>query len=172
MKKIVFLALSLFFINISIAQKCKFQSNEIDKFSGKKQSIISTTFFKNFTNRADIVFGLYQDTLFVLFNYVGATPQVISAKEGSEIAFVLGDKSVLKYTTVEDAIGKQRRTGDITECILKPTYVCTKEDLEKIKSFSITDVKMTYDQGAVIEEISSKNQDEIKHIVDCLLKEL
>ena len=77
-------------------QKCSFEKNEKDKFTGKKTILSRSILFKEFTKRADIVFGLYEDTLFAVISYVESSPQVLEADKSSELWLILTNEKVLK----------------------------------------------------------------------------
>lgn len=180
--KHITLGLFLLLTISAIGQNCKFEKNEIDKFTGKftkitKAEKVIGTFFTSgefSVKRIDTSFFFTFD--YVLSSYSKFEPYSIS--EGAQLIFLFENGETVTLKSVDNIQGTKKTTVGIPpvySCYLtNVSYTISKNDIEtffksKVKSIRFYRNESNGKEDYIDNDIKKKNQDDIQSLVKCLL---
>ncbi|MBS1619753.1 MAG: hypothetical protein JST76_14620 [Bacteroidetes bacterium] len=167
MKKLLCLLVCSIFTIAAFAQKCEYLKNTTK--NGKPSAVSKSPLFSQLTQRADILFGIEEDTAVVALGYVEASPQPMECEANADLSLTLSDGSTMHLKALQAYKGRVRMgSGNVNESTFMPQYLITKEQLKQLASTGITGFSMSHAQGAVQKEVSEKNQKKIMNAAHCI----
>lgn len=167
MKKLFCLSLCTVLSIVAFSQKCDYLKNTTK--NGKPSAVTKSPLFSQLTQRADILFGLEDDTAVVAIGYIEASPQPMECEANADLSLTLSDGSTIHLKALQGYKGRVRMgSGNVNESTFQPQYLISKEQLKQLASIGITGFIMSHAQGSVQKEVSEKNQKKIMNAAHCI----
>lgn len=182
LKGFVILSIFLSITTILFAQKCKYEVNEVDKFTGeltkitKPEKIIVSYFisgdfsFKKAGENHSIILDYY------ISSYKKFDP--FNIEKGARLVLLLENGESINLSTPDNIIGTKRVVVGIP-----PTHICTlknisypinKSQIDMLIQSKVVSVRFYRSEGNGKESyedanISEKHQQELKNLIMCIL---
>jgi hypothetical protein len=169
MKKIIFLLLSLAFTS-GQAQKCKYDVDKTDAFSGKKT--LGTT--AKLPNGALIGFNLSDGKFWIgmFINFFGEKNEKIS--HGDSLLFKLGNGEILSFYTNDVYAPTSYVNGSgayaNVSSYYKPNYDTDSVTIRKMAQYPVTDMKIYMGANNLPVAVDEKYREKVMKAAGCILK--
>lgn len=165
-KSLCFLLLTVISF-VSLSQKCDYIKNTTK--NGKPSAVSKSPLFSQLTQRADILFGIEDDTAVVAIGYVEASPQSMECEASADLSLTLTDGTTMHLQALQAYKGRVRvGIGNVQESTFMPQYMVTKEQLQRLAALGITRFSMSHAQGAVQKDVPEKNQKKVIGAAHCI----
>ena len=176
--KYIFIVLLSIFTQYSFGQKCKFEINEVDEFTGvRKIRTLATKLNSPFNNGFNIHVALAQsDSLSVLYVVLNTiSPTII--EEGNKVYFKLSDGSIINTESPRTNVNIKGHllsihNVNISSCSLTNTYPIDKTALEKISTLGIAKVRVEVVDGYLECDVTKKADKLFRKTTECFLNEI
>jgi len=170
MKKILLITVLSCFIFTLQAQKCKYDYEKTDPFTGKSGKGIVETLensWKIELNKTD------QDFFIALhLRFAGISNDIINVGDTLMIAIENGKplilKSLTKVTPISDAVQVYDRA--VIQSFYTPTYQATLEQINQLAVSNITSIKIYFNDKWYSLDIETKKAKKIVKAANCMLK--
>ncbi len=167
MKKILYLAI-LSVLATNVFAQCKYETDKIDKFSGKPEK--HTKYTKVFTDSKKGFLGcatrLNGESKYLVFRF--ASYSSFSVKEGGKLLFLLTDGTQIELLSSEYEIASPIAGGRPTVWAAYIDYPLDGETLDKLSKAIITDIKFYTTVGYIEMELKAKFQSAIAVLMPCI----
>jgi hypothetical protein len=150
-----------------LGQECKYERNEIDKFTGKtiKETKRTTVYTNKLDPQSKSMFFRFNkiDTLY----YVNVSKwynDIISISEGNKL-MIMFDNNIsitlfcLKYAISKSYSGKWH---------IDVNFYISNSDLNMLKTKNITDIRLYTNSGYIEDKVKLENAEKIKISANCL----
>ncbi|MBL7932111.1 MAG: hypothetical protein JNL60_09415 [Bacteroidia bacterium] len=167
MKKAVFLFLFVLFCQTSFAQKCKFDYDKADPFTGKRTFSIKPDLARGWGMAIISTAGNYDISISVIVggltkNVINKGDTLLMALEG-DLPLIL--KANAEYLPVSNAAGSTVYTS------YTASYSITKADLLRLSQKSMRALRMYVGVNAFNVEVKEKNAEKIAKAAACMAAE-
>lgn len=176
--KYIFIVLLSLFTQYSFGQKCKFDINEVDEFTGVRKIQTLATKLNSFFNYGfNIHVALAQvDTLSGLY-VVLTTQKPTTIREGNKVYFKLSDGSIISTASPQTNVDFQGnilfiQNINLSSCSLTNLYPIDKNTLEKISTLGITKVRVEISGGYLECDVTKKADKLFRKTAACFLNEI
>lgn len=164
--KSICIGISVFLLSISLyGQKCDFESNKKDEFTGKERKVtldkVKPGVFL-FLEKTEEVYSFRLE-----FTYGGALQQVIV--KGTEVLLKLNSGPVIKLYTVEDHMPSKQATTTMIYSYVVMKCAISKEEITQLSTSELTLLRVTVAGQEVTFEVKEKNGKKIKTSAGCIL---
>lgn len=171
MKKIILFLCLVAITPYANAQKCKYDTDTKDAFSGKKSRGITAKVSKGIY----LGFNLMDDAFSVRFSieFFGEKNQAIA--KGDSLLIKLSNNEIIRLAASEDAAPTSYVTGSGTQYAnvgsnYRPNYFLSNEDFQKLARNMITTLRFYFGQTPLSTEVDEGNGKKIMHAADCMLQ--
>lgn len=182
MKKHVLFFLASCFTTFGYAQKCKYATNEMDKFTNKMTKITkSEKVIGTFYTEGEFSVKKMDTAYTFIFEYTLSSYSYFdpySIKKGAPLMFLLENGEMIKLESDDNIVGiKKLAVG------LPPVYLCklynvsysvSKSQIDaffksKVKSIRFYRTEANGKEDFVDNDIKKRNQDDIQQLISCVL---
>jgi len=182
MKKLITLIL-LCIPAFLFAQKCKYEMNELDKFTGKIVKLTKKEMILNAWD-ATMYFQCRRegDNIFLIFEFwhcAYSKVEMPKIQKGQKLMFLLSDGSSIELESADDITGTPKNylvSIPPTYCSIlsQASYPATPESVEKLLRNTVSVIRFYKTEGNGKEgykdyEIKKKNNEDIVDLLKCVL---
>lgn len=179
-KLIIILLVSIAFVAQS--QTCKYEVNEIDKFTGKFTKVTKQIMLQSMYSK-DLKFQARREgeNVFLLFEYwecPRSKMEMLKVTPGQKIMFLMEDGSILELETPDAIAGASKILPGIVPfycSILRDiSYPINAEQVDKLFKTAITTVRFYRTEGSgkvdyIDFEITKRNREDLINLMKCVL---
>lgn len=178
-KSIITLTL-LIFTQLSFGQKCKFEINEIDEFTGiRKIRTLATKLNSPFNYGFNVFTALAQaDSVSVMYVVLNTISPVI-IEEGNKVYFKLSDGSIINTASPKTNVNTKfnflhipNTQINISSCALTNIYPIDKATLEKISTLGISKIRVEISDGYLECDVTKRADKVFCKTITCFLNEI
>lgn len=163
MKILIFLLLPIF----CIGQECRYEKNEIDKFT--KSKILKTKWTGLWsTLRSGLAFKALRinDTKYLELCYSASS--IYSINEGSELMFLMNNDSVVKLIADESKIADPHTSSYGTTWSIAVDYYLPESDYKVLLNGIVKTIRFYTPDGYIEKEIKMKRSKNLNKILKCI----
>jgi len=169
MKKATLLAV-LLIASASLFAQCKYNTNEIDKFTKDTVKITKRSTLIYALNDRGNVFFIKQNSLkYLHLQYFSGGIKSLVIQENAELMFILEDETVLTLKAMNSTYGDVNLNsigGDNSG--VKANYTLSKEDLNLLQTKKIKSVRLYLNDTHKDYNVLPKNAEKIKLSANCI----
>ncbi|KAA9340111.1 hypothetical protein [Adhaeribacter soli] len=169
MTRILMLIFALFLTTDLIAQNCKFEKNEVDKFTHKKVIITEPYMIwrDSWSGSNMTVQGYKSDSLkWIRFRY--SSTSIFSIHQKSKLILLFEDGSTVDLFNIESIVADPIHAGSMTRWVAFVSYGFTDDIEKKILSKKITSIRLYTADGYIDKEVKGKDSNSFKDAINCI----
>lgn len=167
MKKLIFLTLVFIVSEVTYAQNCKYEKNEVDNFTGKSIKVTSKSvvFADPFDPQSKSMFFRFNQVDDI--NYLSISKwysSIISVNKLDILMIKLSSGEILKLESLDGEVA----TPYSSKWHIDIDYSLTKENLKKIQENLISEVRIYTNSGYIDYVVKPKNASKIMSTSNCI----
>ena len=178
MNRFIFIVILSIFTQFSFGQKCRFEINEVDEFTGVRNiRTLATKLNSPFNYGFNIHVALAQvdslSAMYVVLNTI--SPTII--EEGDKVYFKLSDGSIINTASPRTNVNIKGHVlfinnVNVSSCSLTNIYPIDKTALEKISILGIVKVRIEVADGYLECDVTKKADKVFQKTAVCFLNEI
>jgi hypothetical protein len=166
MKKILFTSIVILLSLANYAQKCNYEFNGKDDFTGKVKKVTKDKIKMGvfvFLERTDETYSFRME-----FKYYGALDQGIA--KGTEVLFKLNDESVVKLYTIEDHMPSRQVVGQGVMSYVNLNCNISVAEVTKLSVSEIIKLRLSLGGKEFTIDIPKGKAEDLKQSASCILQ--
>jgi hypothetical protein len=167
MKKTIFLFIAAFFCEYGFAQKCKFDFDKVDAFTGKRTFSMKPDLARGWGMSISNTAGNYDIGISVIVG--GITRNVINKGDTLMLALESGLPIVLRANA--EYAPSSNAAGTTVYSAYSAMYAISREDLQRLGQKKITALRMYVGSTNYTLEVKEKNAEKICKAAACVAAE-